>query len=77
MMRCSLTRPCDSNWIIADLNAGGAIICISQRPQFLMARVIDLEICKCRHLIESFFCKHRKFNRIAMPADRPALHSRP
>ncbi len=60
----------DSNWIIADMNARGALICISQRPQRLVPLVIDLEIYKCRHLIENFFCKLKEFKRIAMRADK-------
>ena len=60
----------DSNWIITDMNARGALICISQRPQRLVPLVIDLEIYKCRHLIENFVCKLREFKRIAMRADK-------
>ena len=60
----------DSNWIITDMNARGALICISQRPQRLVPLVIDLEIYKCRHLIENFFCKLKEFKRIAMRADK-------
>jgi transposase len=60
----------DSNWIIADMNARGAIICISQRPQRLVPLAIDPEIYKCRHLIENFFMKLKEFKRIAMRADK-------
>ena len=60
----------DSNWIIADMNARGALICISQRPNRLAPRVIDPEIYKCRHLIENFFMKLKEFKRIAMRADK-------
>ena len=45
----------DSNWIIKDMNARGALICISQRPQRLEPLQIDLELYKSRHLIENFF----------------------
>lgn len=60
----------DSNWIIADMNARGALICISQRPRRLAPLVIDPELYKCRHLIENFFMKLKEFKRIAMRADK-------
>ena len=60
----------DSNWIIEDMNACGALICISQRPQRLEPLQIDLELYKSRHLIENFFCKLKDFKRIAMRADK-------
>ena len=60
----------DSNWIIEDMNARGALICISQRPQRLEPLQIDLELYKSRHLIENFFCKLKEFKRIAMRADK-------
>lgn len=60
----------DSNRIIADMNAGGALICITQRPQRLAPRVIDPEITKCRNLIKNFFMKLKEFKRIAMRADK-------
>ena len=60
----------DSNWIIADMNARGALICISQRPQRIAPLVIDLELYKSRHLIENFFMKLKEFKRIALRADK-------
>ena len=60
----------DSNWIIEDLNARGAVICISQRPQRLQKLDIDEEMYKWRHLIENFFCKLKEFKRIAMRSDK-------
>lgn len=60
----------DSNWIIEELNERGALICISQRPQRLQPLQIDLELYKCRHLIENFFCKLKEFKRIAMRSDK-------
>ena len=60
----------DSNWIIADMNARGALICISQHPRRCKPLHIDPEIYKCRHLIENFFCKLKEFKRIAMRADK-------
>ena len=60
----------DSNWIIADMNARGAMICISQRPQRVAPLIVDLEIYKCRHLIENFFMKLKEFKRIAMRTDK-------
>ena len=60
----------DSNWIIDDMNARGAVICISQRPQRLVPLEIDLELYKSRHLIENFFCKLKDFKRIALRAEK-------
>ena len=60
----------DSNWIIEDMNERGAVICISQRPQRLAPLQIDLELYKCRHLIENFFCKLKEFKRIALRSEK-------
>jgi transposase len=60
----------DSNWIITEMTARGALICISQRPRRLAPLTIDPEICKSRHLIENFFMKLKEFKRIAMRADK-------
>ena len=60
----------DSNWIIADMNERGAVICISQHPRRADPLSIDLELYKSRHLIENFFCKLKEFKRIAMRADK-------
>ena len=59
-----------SNWIIGNMNARGAKIVISQRPQRLQPLVIDHEMHKWRHLIESCFQKLKKFKRIAMRSDK-------
>ena len=60
----------DSNWIIDDMNARGAKIVISQRPQRLQPLVIDDEMYKWRHLIENYFQKLKEFKRIAMRSDK-------
>ena len=60
----------DSNDIIADLNARGAKIVISQHPRRAMPLPIDAEIYKWCHLIENFFGKLKEFKRIAMRADK-------
>ena len=60
----------DSNWIITEMNARRAAICISQRPQRTTPIDIDEELYKWRHLIENFFCKLKEFKRIAMRADK-------
>ena len=52
------------------MNARGAIICISQRPQRRVLLAIDPEIYTCRHMIENFFMKLKEFKRIAMWADK-------
>jgi transposase len=60
----------DSNAIIADLNARGAKVVISQHPRRTQPLAIDTEMYKWRHLIENFFCKLKEFKRIAMRADK-------
>lgn len=60
----------DANWIIADLDARGAKVVISQHPRRARPRQIDAEIYKWRHLIENFFCKLKEFKRITMRSDK-------
>ena len=60
----------DSNWIIEEMNARGAQIVISQRPQRSDPLEIDQETYKWRHLIENFFCKLKEFKRIALRSDK-------
>ena len=60
----------DSNAIIADLDARGAKVVISQHPRRAMPLAIDEEMYKWRHLIENFFGKLKEFKRIAMRADK-------
>lgn len=58
----------DSNDIIADLDARGAKIVISQHPRRTKPLPLDAEMYKWRHLVENFFCKLKEFKRIAMRA---------
>jgi transposase len=58
----------DSNAIIADLDARGAKVVISQHPTRPLT--IDEEMYKWRHLIENFFGRLKEFKRIAMRADK-------
>ena len=60
----------DSDTIIADLNARGAQIVISQHPRRARPLPLDRELYKWRHLIENFFCKLKEFKRLAMRADK-------
>ena len=60
----------DSDTIVADLNARGAKIVISQHPRRARALPLDRELYQWRHLIENFFCKLKEFKRIAMRADK-------
>ena len=60
---------CDSNAIIADLDARGAKAVISQHPpRRIKPLTIDAEMYKWRHLIENFFGKLKEFKRIALRA---------
>jgi transposase len=60
----------DSNAIIADLDARGAKVVISQHPRRIPPRAIDTEMYTWRHLIENFFCKLKEFKRVALQADK-------
>jgi transposase len=60
----------DSNAIIAELDARGATVVISQHPRRAKPLAIDQEMYKWRHLIENFFGRLKEFKRIAMRADK-------
>jgi transposase len=60
----------DSNAIIAELDARGAKVAISQHPRRAKPLVIDEEMYKWRHLIKNFFGKIKEFKRIAMRVDK-------
>ena len=58
----------DVNWIVAELDARGAQVVVSQRPQRTKPRPIDADLYQWRHLIENFFGKLKDFKRIALRA---------
>ena len=58
----------DSDAIVADLDARGAKVVISQHPRRARPLPLDRNLYRWRHLIENFFCKLKKFKRIAMRA---------
>jgi transposase len=58
----------DADWILAELDARGAEVVISQHPRRIQPRKIDADIYKWRHLIENFFGKLKEFKRIALRA---------
>ena len=60
----------DADWILAELDARGAEVVISQHPRRIQPRKIDADIYKWRHLIENFFGKLREFKRIALRAGK-------
>lgn len=60
----------DANWIVAEMNARGSKIIISQRPQRTDPLTIDLDIYKWRHLIENFFAKIKEFKGVAMRSEK-------
>ena len=60
----------DSNAILAELDARGAKMVISQHPRRIPPLAIDEEMYKWRHLIENFFGKLKEFKRIALRADK-------
>jgi transposase len=58
----------DAGWIVAELDARGAQVVVSQHPQRAKPRPIDADLYQWRHLIENFFCKLKEFKRIALRA---------
>lgn len=52
------------------MNARGATICISQRPQRMVPLEIDQEMYKWRHQVENFFCNLKDVRRIALRTDK-------
>ena len=60
----------DSNAIIAELDARGAKVVISQHPRRIQPLAIDQEMYNWRHLIENFFGRLTEFKRIAMRSDK-------
>lgn len=60
----------DSNDIVADLDARGAKIGISQHPRRTKRLPLDAAMYKWRHLVENLFCKPKEVKCIAMRADK-------
>jgi transposase len=58
----------DVDWILAELEARGAQVVISQHPRRSQPRTIDADIYKWRHLVENFFGRLKEFKRIALRA---------
>jgi transposase len=58
----------DVDWIVAEPDAHGAQVVISQHPRRTKPRPIDADLYRWRHLIENFFGKLKDFKRIAMRA---------
>jgi transposase len=58
----------DVDWILAELDARGAEVVISQHPRRIPPRHIDAAIYTWRHLIENFFGKLKELKRIALRA---------
>lgn len=60
----------DANWIIEEIDARGAQVVVSQRPQRTNPRLIDEVVYQWRHLIENFFAKLKEFKAIAMRCEK-------
>ena len=60
----------DSNAIIAELDARGTRVVVSQHPRRAKPLAIDEEMYKWRHLIGNFFGKLKEFKCVAMRADQ-------
>ena len=60
----------DSDAIVADLDARGARVVISQHPRRAKPLPLNRDLYKWRHLLKNFFCKLKEFKRIALRADK-------
>ncbi|XWN34339.1 MAG: IS5 family transposase [Devosia sp.] len=60
----------DLDWLMADLDARGAKVVISQRPRRAQARTIDETTYAWRHLVENFFCNIKNFKRVSRRSDK-------
>ena len=60
----------DVDWIIDEMHARRATICISQRPQRKAPPEIDEERRNSRRLVANFFCGMKDFKRIATRSDK-------
>jgi transposase len=60
----------DSNAIVAELDERGAKVVISQHPRRAKPLDIDADLYEWRHPTESFFCKLKGFERVAMRSDK-------
>lgn len=60
----------DANWIIDEVKARDATVCISQSARRTVPIEIDEVMYGWRHLIENFFCNLKDFRRIAMRSDK-------
>ena len=60
----------DADWLIGDIEAGGAMAVIPARRNRAQSRDHDREMYKWRHQIENFFSKIKEFRAIATRYDK-------
>ena len=64
----------DSKEVIAAIERKGMVAQIPQRSNALVKRQIDAHVYKERHLVENFFCKIKRYRRVATRYDKTALN---
>jgi transposase len=67
----------DVDWILADLDARGAQVVISQHPRRTRPRPLDADLYRWRHLIETFFSKPKTSNASPCAPAKPTPASQP
>lgn len=60
----------DANWLLEELDKRGATAVIPPKSNRKHQRDYDTDICKWRHLVESFFAKIEEFRGIATRYDK-------
>ena len=64
----------DSNAVIEAIERKGMRALIPSKSNRLVKREIDSHIYKERHLVENFFCKIKRFRRVATRYDKTAIN---
>lgn len=64
----------DSNALIESIEAKGMTAVIPSNPSRSGKRKIDAHVYKERHLVENFFCKLKRYRRVATRYEKTALN---
>ena len=64
----------DSNEVIASIEKNGMTPVIPSKSNRNHQRAIDVQIYKERHLVENFFCKIKRYRRVATRYEKTAVN---
>lgn len=64
----------DSNSVIEAIEGKGMTAVIPSKSNRKTKRVIDTHVYKERHLVENFFCKIKRYRRVAMRFEKTAAN---